>query len=539
MPSSELAEEGPGGLEEEDSVTVVNHDLREDLGNGHDGNGHTEIYTEREGTVSSGRFNLLSTMVGGGSLSLPLAFQKSGNAFFGPVFMVLVAASAEFCIRLLIASSDIIVARNPPVQHSSAKGLASMEAVASAAFGPHAHLCSMGLVTALCFFGTVGYAVLLRDMLEPIADAIFVPPEGTPDGPTMAHNMTMLSVILLVTPLCTLQTMTALRRAGAASMFSVLVLGSCVVYRSLQCNLGSDHDSDRHTSWFNYLTYFPGSAKQLLDALPLYVSCFVCHYNVLPVHNELRNPTPRRVSWLVRSTTWFAASFYLIIGFAGSMYGNCTPDGTVHGNVLLDFDEHDPLLLVGRLCLALTLTMAFPMLVIPARDIVLHYWQRRHTVADSAEVDRTTLDSPNVREQLREPLLVEENGEDHCDQATNTASANEESVPVPLYCRAVAAIGIFWSGAAVASSVSSIDVVWDLLGSSLSILLSYLIPCGSYLVLDSQRRRLTGTQDNGDSSNWKRKLVSFVAWFLVILFLPLMFISTGNAVYNTFFSGAT
>ena len=483
---------------------------------------------ERRGTIMSARLNILSTMVGGGSLSLPMAFHKSGNAFMGPLFIILVAASAEFCFRVLIASDNIL--SNTP-SDARRKGNASFEAVASAAFGPKALVFSMALVTAMCFFGTVGYAVLLRDMLEPIADFVAPPPAGM-TGVSLSHNVSMLIVILAVTPLCTLKSFTALRRFGAASMMSVMILGACVLYRSVQCNFFSNHAQDRHSSWFEYLTYFPTSLKDTLDALPLFISCFVCHYNILPVHNELRNPSPERVAWWVRSTTWFAAIFYLVIGFAGSMYGNCTPSGNVQGNILLDFDEDDPLLFMGRMCLALTITLAFPMLVIPARDIIIRAVKQITLVNYSfatpteSQVEVGTVHS-NAQSELQEPLLVEEaNGDD-------TAS-NEENTSVSLVWRLAAAIFVFWTGAAVACCVSSIAVVWDLLGSSLSILLSYLVPCGSYIALT---RKHLSTGESPVDPGWRTSAAIYICWFLVLVGTPLMFILTGNAVNNTFFRG--
>eukprot|EP00521_Asterionellopsis_glacialis_P014308 CAMPEP_0195302366 /NCGR_PEP_ID=MMETSP0707-20130614/30943_1 /TAXON_ID=33640 /ORGANISM="Asterionellopsis glacialis, Strain CCMP134" /LENGTH=544 /DNA_ID=CAMNT_0040365599 /DNA_START=145 /DNA_END=1776 /DNA_ORIENTATION=+ len=484
----------------------------------------------RKGTISSGRFNLLSTMVGGGSLSLPLAFHKSGNALMGPAFIILVAISAEFCIRLLISSSNMLVARSAPTTNTSRRGSSSMELIMNAAFGEKAHVFTMGLIVFLCYFATVGYAVLLRDMLEPITDAIVPPPKGHSIGPTLPHNATMLSIILLVTPFCTLQTFTALKNAGAASMISVLILGSCVVYRSLQCNLSASHSEDRHTSWTDYLTLFPTSAKELLDALPLYISCFVCHYNVLPITNELRNPSTQRVNWLVRSTVWFAAVFYLIIGFAGSMYGNCTPNGSVQGNVLLDFDEDDPLLFMGRLCLSLTLTAAFPMLVLPARDIMLRFWQEHHSSRreESNDDDRIRQidddfqppEERNIEQLLQEPLLTEENGMENqlngdaveATDESDTDHQDSEDTSSPFVARAVAAVSFFWTAAALACMVSSIDVVWDLLGSSLSIILSYLIPCGSFVVIEAQRRVTIDYSESPEGSTWKTRMSLGGAW---------------------------
>ena len=433
-----------------------------------------ELPTNRKGTISSACFNLLSTMVGGGSLSLPLAFQQAGNGLMAPLVLIATALITDFCFRILVASA--------PAPNPSQRGTASFESVAHAAFGSKAHLVSTLLVCFMCFFGTVGYAVLLRDMLEPLSDAIWQ------DATRMTRNLGMLSIVLLVTPLCALENLTSLEKFGATSMFSVLVLGTCVMIRSFQCVAQTGH-------WEVQL--LPESPRMLLDAVPLFISCFVCHYNVHPVHNDLKQPTPKRVSRWLRLTTWGATTFYMAIGFSGSLYAACTPGGHITGNILLSFDDSDPLLLVGRLCLALTITLAFPMLTIPARDIILRAWK---------EGASTALEDND----LEEPLL---NGEDN---------NNEHRVEAPpsILKRLAVAIVVFWSGAGVACCVSSIDVVWDLLGSSLSIILSFLIPFGSYLVLVKEQ------------NNRFSRLVCFI---LLSVFVPLMFLSTGNAIMNTFF----
>jgi amino acid permease len=244
----------------------------------------------RHGTISSARFNMLSTMVGGGSLSLPLAFAKSGNGLVGPVLLVAVALLTEFCFRVHVGSARML--HRP---QRSRPGNDSFESVTSRALGQHMHLVSMALVTAMCFFGTVGYAVLLRDMLQPVTNAVWNhhPSHDDPNsatnattnatlwdggasynnnnnnnnsGPTLHNNLTMLLVVLLMTPLCALKTLTALQRFGAASMLSVLILGGCVVYRSVQCNYNlwmsqpSVHDHAAHAIWeaFQVRTAYEG-----------------------------------------------------------------------------------------------------------------------------------------------------------------------------------------------------------------------------------------------------------------------------------------
>jgi amino acid permease len=490
----------PDDDDDDDEIAILTHE---------EGDYEFEGDQVRRGTISSARFNILSTMVGGGCLSLPLAFQQSGNSLLGPLMLIVVAFISDFCFRLLVASANRL---DPPHQYRPGKH--SFESITSAAFGPKAYVMSMTLVTAMCFFGAVGYSVLLRDMVEPINDLIqlHIPSEW------LHKNLTLFTVMVAVTPLCTLQTLTALKSCGAASMMSILILGSCIVFRSIQCNM------DAPEPFYKYLTFFPENPRELLDAVPLYISCFVCHYNILPVHNELREPTSKRVSWWLRSTTWFAGILYLIMGFAGSAYGHCTATGRVQGNVLLDFDEDDPLLLVGRMCLALTITLAFPMLVIPARDIVLRSILLPCLEPTSPVEESTTM------EALQEPLLEEGGGNTNTNTNTNTtmemngvaeSSSPTEPPTASFFLRLLTATVIFWTAGGVASCVESIDIVWDLLGSSLSILLSQLIPCGCYLVI-------TRDQEGHLASK-------LLAWLVILVFTPLMFLSTANAVDNTFF----
>ena len=95
----------------------------------------------------------------------------------------------------------------------------------------------MGLVVSMCLFGTVGYAILLRDMVRPlndwlVGDAFFSQQQQNDEhDPWLHRNLTLFLVLSLVTPFCTLQRLTALKDCRAASMLSLLVpaVGSGIV----------------------------------------------------------------------------------------------------------------------------------------------------------------------------------------------------------------------------------------------------------------------------------------------------------------------
>jgi amino acid permease len=520
--------------------------------------------TLRQGSISSARFNILCTMVGGGCLSLPMAFQKTGNGFLGPFVLVVTAAITEYCFRIIIAATR----RLSPVRESTTViGKDSFETMASAAFGSQGFLFAKWLVTAMCFFGAVGYAVLLRDMLAPITDAIthhnhhhnatlgswWVNEWGVEEGseggggPTLASNLTMLTVILIITPVCTLKNLSSLEKLGAASMSSILILGAVIVFRSLQCNLGHPHESFDGHVWPAFKLW-PDSAKDVLDAFPLFVSCYVCHYNIPIVHNELQNPSPKRVNYWLRSTTVAASVFYMTVGLAGSAYGHCTPTGKVQGNVLLDFDEDDPLLLVARMCLACTITLAFPLLVIPARDILLRSWFSPPTTPDCHTTTESSLREPlldAINEENADPQEEAQEGSDTVTTpATPTPPAPSQPQQHSYALRLGLSVLVLWSATAVACCVKSIDVVWDLLGSSLSILLSYLIPAACFIcIVGESTENQTDYEEDEDSRDtdtgnirWRREMALKIAKGMILVYVPMMFISTANACYGTFLS---
>lgn len=262
-------------------------------------------------------------------------------------------------------------------------------------------------------------------------------------------------------------------------------------------------------------------------------------------------------------------------------------------DILLDFDENDPLLMVGRMCLAITITLAFPMLVIPGRDIMLrslilprlkarlHRQRQQSSSEEEGEEDSTVVnDNVNVNrtidEELQESLLspdqqqqhqsMEISGNDHdhdheenavTDNAgaggggdadaddiggsSNGSSSNvggsggDDLRSAPTIILLCTSVVIFWSAGTVASVVKSIDVVWDLLGSSLSILLSYLIPAGTYLVITNKQQSSISSDSNDTSgSSTRDRLSRAVCWLLLWIMFPLMIGSTGNAIINTF-----
>ena len=257
----------------------------------------------------------------------------------------------------------------------------SFEGVALTALGPLGYKATLTCVILTTFLAVVGYAVLLRDLIEPLWDR-FV-------SSGVNGNVIMLCMAGSVTPLMFMKTLTALKPMGVIGCCTIFTLATCIFYRVLTCGsqdpqtLSEDDDyvipspPPSVPSFFDYVSLF-GTWSGILNSLPILICTFVCHFNVLPVHDELTKPTRTRLRRLIHTTFGVTVAFYGAVGGAGMGVGRCgyypkeSDDGSVvKGNVLLNFPATDNLMSLGRMCLSVTITLAFPLLVIPCRDMIL------------------------------------------------------------------------------------------------------------------------------------------------------------------------
>ena len=169
----------------------------------------------RTGRVSSSVFALVSTIIGGGVLSLPYAFAKAG-AVLGPLFLVASAAASDFSIYILVSSARRTGARN-------------YEAVASAAFGRRARTATVLLLFVLTFMCCVAYIVLARDLTSPlVARWAGLPPTAALD------SVVCLVWVGLVLPACMRRSMSGLRYNSILSVTSISFLGVAIAVRAAQ-----------------------------------------------------------------------------------------------------------------------------------------------------------------------------------------------------------------------------------------------------------------------------------------------------------------
>ena len=111
----------------------------------------------RTATLRTSIFNLVSTVVGGGVLSLPFTFSVMG-VVFGPLALVASAAMSDFSIYLLLSMSR-------------RQGDLSYEDVAAKTLGEPARVLLLVLLFLLTFLCAAAYFVLAADLLQPLLTA--------------------------------------------------------------------------------------------------------------------------------------------------------------------------------------------------------------------------------------------------------------------------------------------------------------------------------------------------------------------------------
>ena len=467
-------------------------------------------------------------MIGGGALSLPLAFAQSG-VIGGCLILLFVASSAYGSIMKLIDCSS----KN---SHGSYEAVISSAPLFRGSYVVK-YTC-MGSLAMICWTGVVGYCVLLRDLAGRPMAQMFFHEDATDESasPTFCQNIVMLVIVALVTPLTMLRTLSSLQKVSMFGIASISLLGMCIIYKSIDCNFDlSGELINLHGSFSDFFLnqLWPHDWKDFLDALPIFVGPFMCHFNVLPVYNELADPSRERIRYIIRFATIFATSFYIVVGVSGSLYGSCVESGQVEGNILLNFDdEHDELMRFGKACLTVTIALALPIMVIPCRDTLMrmtdddeqdelniseltkHDSVRKddETISTTSDVSCTNSNEPS----LRVPLL-DDSENPSTDESLMQIDLSRSS-PITNNSRCMISLVIFWGAALLACVVESVDIVWEISGSTLVIMIGFIAPCVSFL-----------SHYANDDGDMKLKLRKIWGKMIICLFIPIMVACSSNA----------
>lgn len=409
-------------------------------------------------SLTSSTFTLVATMVGGGTLSLPFAVGCMGW-LAGPVTLCLICVLVTYCLGLLVQSS----------QAAGMGDKGSFEDVVGCALGSRARILTAIIIILLTGFAAVAYLLLLAQLLAPLLSLITCHDLGRSWNPEI---IAAISVINL--PVCSRKSLSSMKFNSYMSVCSTTVLLFVLTVRSGQCLTGRLHGEEFY--WCRFPRYdetraaaMPQSLFDTLLAVPVMAGAFVCHFNVLPMHAELKRPTYDRVMRVINQTFTLVAMGYMSIGIVGFL-----PLGReVCDNILLNYSANDMLINVGRVALSCTLTLSYPNLILPCRTTLVRLinttWAPPEGIQQLLTTEAAPLLSPGPRSLEPDvPRVGDRLRADYLDMED-------------FRTRFAVTLALVAGAGSIASLTSKVSTIWSLLGCTIVSLVAFILPCALYI----------------------------------------------------------
>mmetsp|Transcript_28329 Transcript_28329/g.42360 ORF Transcript_28329/g.42360 Transcript_28329/m.42360 type:complete len:514 (+) Transcript_28329:1720-3261(+) len=427
--------------------------------------------SSRRSTVLPATFNLVATIVGGGILSVPLAFQKCGLVLT-TALMIVSALGTDFSLYILCSSGR-------------RTGATSYADVCRRAYGPGLELFLTLVLFVFLMFVMVAYMVLVRDIFTPIVSPLATSfMQGEPDTAAVGDYV-LLGIVIAMIPFFLQKDLHALRYNCYVGFVSISVLCVAIAYRAWENYPASSSNGSLN------IKMFPSSFVDVLFAFPIPILSFMCQFNVLGIQGSLVNPTRQRIRQIIDGAV--AASFVLTFSFGlgGYLYAG---DDT-NGNILLNFEPGDRVIIVGKVGCGVTITLAMAMMLLPCRETLLalgpqlRAWKQNNNneISDMKGTEDEEIASIQsgtssgygaVSEEM--PLITEAmSGYHHVEAASRlteilTHVFSTLIIASICYACAVAAPGV--------------AVVWSICGSSLAFIIAFILPSICYIRIRASKK---------------------------------------------------
>ncbi|KAH0694259.1 hypothetical protein KY285_021356 [Solanum tuberosum] len=270
-------------------------------------------------SFSGAVFNLSTTIVGAGIMALPATLKQLG-AIPGLIVIILAAILTEKSIEMLL-------------RFTRASKSASYSGLAGDAFGGFGRTLLQACIVINNLGTLVVYMIIIGDVLSGTSsDGVHY--SGVTEEWFGQHwwnsrsNLLLLTTLLVFAPLISFKRVDSLRYTSALSValavVFVVITAGIVIVKFINGSIGMPRLLpkliDQASFW------------KLFTTVPVLVTAYICHHNIHPIENELRDSSQMksivRTSIVLCSTVYIATSFF---GFL--LFGDHTLD-----DVLANFD---------------------------------------------------------------------------------------------------------------------------------------------------------------------------------------------------------
>ena len=297
----------------------------------------------RKSSIGVGIFNIIATLIDGTALSVPYAIYKCG-LLVGILFLILGYYTTLASCRLIIILSRKLQA-------------ASLSEIIDKTLGVNMRrLFSINLALILLCIIT-GFMILIKEISITIFKYWF--DFHAPQYPLL------IGIAILCSPLLFQDTLHSLRYSCYCGFCCICFMLCILIIKGVT----SSHIT--FESLMN-LRLVPERLTDMLIALPIIKLCFLCQFNMLGVYGNLRDPTNDRIDSTISNALRIISIFFLVLGTIGYLIFAIGMNGYAYDNILEVFPTDDTIILVGRIFMEITLIAALPVIMVPARTIILN-----------------------------------------------------------------------------------------------------------------------------------------------------------------------
>jgi len=118
----------------------------------------------------------------------------------------------------------------------------------------------------------------------------------------------------------------------------------------------------------------PEVQARVFESLGIMFFAFTCQVNVFSIYGELQRPSIRRMNKVVDRAQAISLSIYCLIG----VFGYVRYASDTGGNILQNLSISDPMVALAQIAVGLTIVLAYPLSVFPARFTIEMGFFPRH-----------------------------------------------------------------------------------------------------------------------------------------------------------------
>ena len=487
---------------------------------------HLSSGSSLRGTI----LNLINTVVGGGILALPRAFESLG-LIPGIVMFLVVILCTDISIYYILYCIDSLNVR-------------TFADIARHLYGNKMKII-VDINTFLLSFGIcTSYVVIVGSLFNDFFKYV------TPDN----HILTNRNVIVLIVSSCLFLPLSILKKLDSLRYVSFCCLTFLTCFSVVVLLLAVGADSDVHVKPDGGKMKIAGhNPLKILESLPVILFAFVCHMNVPTLYDELRRMSPKTVQSpkpmskykLKRNKMRFAGRVALctcgVLYVVSGIGGYATFGSQLEDNVLENFKREFGGMLraspVVKLVYGLLLTFSFPTLCYSAIRSMHRLLFELYTHQNKESTLRLALaclfrneDGSSSSESSREGkdaeapyVALSEGIEEALPSPGDRESLASPQVVVPdatLLVRVVEAAFIISLASMIGITCNSITTVFSLTGSVTCSAIMLVFPGLFYYRLRTREGAETSSSD------------MWIAWFIGRGGILIGVVCTTVVVYN-------